>query len=223
MARASILWLVGQYNSLVPKVAPDVFRKAAKGFTTEESITKLQILNLGAKLCSAEGCLPIVKDIFGYVLELARFDADYDVRDRARFLKALTVIPKDESISDDVKPLELSKNAVDVINCEKSTPALESQYSGRERFILGSMSHALNIAAAGYNPLASWPEVKPDPSTREVPETQESWNRDRVIKSEVKEIKRIPQKKMTKAIDLDNFLDESDSEETDDYEGELML
>ena len=35
MAKASILWLVGEYCSLVPKIAPDVLRKAAKSFTTE--------------------------------------------------------------------------------------------------------------------------------------------------------------------------------------------
>ena len=34
MAKASILWLVGEYCSLVPKIAPDVLRKAAKDFVT---------------------------------------------------------------------------------------------------------------------------------------------------------------------------------------------
>ena len=35
MARASILWLIGEYCHLIPKIAPDVLRKAAKTFTTE--------------------------------------------------------------------------------------------------------------------------------------------------------------------------------------------
>ena len=35
MAKASVLWLVGEYCSLVPKIAPDVLRKAAKSFTEE--------------------------------------------------------------------------------------------------------------------------------------------------------------------------------------------
>ena len=35
MARASIIWLVGEYAERVPKVAPDVLRIAAKSFTKE--------------------------------------------------------------------------------------------------------------------------------------------------------------------------------------------
>lgn len=50
MARASILWLIGEYCEHVPKIAPDVLRKMAKSFTTEEDIVKLQVINLAAKL-----------------------------------------------------------------------------------------------------------------------------------------------------------------------------
>ena len=50
MARASILWLIGEYCERVPKIAPDVLRKMAKSFTSEEDIVKLQIVNLAAKL-----------------------------------------------------------------------------------------------------------------------------------------------------------------------------
>lgn len=35
MARASILWLIGEYSERVPKIAPDVLRKMAKSFITE--------------------------------------------------------------------------------------------------------------------------------------------------------------------------------------------
>ena len=35
MARASILWLLGEYCERVPKVAPDVLRKMAKTFGSE--------------------------------------------------------------------------------------------------------------------------------------------------------------------------------------------
>lgn len=50
MARASILWLIGEYSDQVPKIAPDVLRKMAKNFVSEEDIVKLQIVNLAAKL-----------------------------------------------------------------------------------------------------------------------------------------------------------------------------
>lgn len=37
-ARASILWLLGEYSERVPKIAPDVLRKMAKSFISEVSI-----------------------------------------------------------------------------------------------------------------------------------------------------------------------------------------
>ena len=42
-ARAAILWLIGEYNQKVPKIAPDVLRKAAKTFVDEENVVKLQV------------------------------------------------------------------------------------------------------------------------------------------------------------------------------------
>lgn len=39
MARASILWLIGEYSERVPKIAPDVLRKMAKSFVDEVIIT----------------------------------------------------------------------------------------------------------------------------------------------------------------------------------------
>lgn len=50
MARASILWLTGEYCEHVPKIAPDVLRKVAKTFTSEEDVVKMQAVNLAAKL-----------------------------------------------------------------------------------------------------------------------------------------------------------------------------
>ena len=48
MARASILWLIGEYCHLIPKIAPDVLRKAAKSFTSEVSGIGLHcIVNFG--------------------------------------------------------------------------------------------------------------------------------------------------------------------------------
>ena len=39
MARASILWLIGEYSERVPKIAPDVLRKMAKSFINEVNWT----------------------------------------------------------------------------------------------------------------------------------------------------------------------------------------
>lgn len=37
-ARASILWLLGEYSELVPNIAPDVLRKMAKSFVQEVGV-----------------------------------------------------------------------------------------------------------------------------------------------------------------------------------------
>ena len=46
MARASILWLIGEYCHLIPKISPDVLRKAAKTFTTEVSEVVLVVCSI---------------------------------------------------------------------------------------------------------------------------------------------------------------------------------
>lgn len=68
MARASILWLIGENCERVPKIAPDVLRKMAKSFTNEDDLVKLQILNLGAKLYLTNS-----KQVRGYSLLLPTF------------------------------------------------------------------------------------------------------------------------------------------------------
>ncbi|KAI1320022.1 AP-3 complex subunit beta-2 [Mortierella claussenii] len=90
LARANIFWLVGQHCSQLPTVAPDVLRKAAKSFCSESETSKLQILTLGGKLVAQEGTSSkTINLLFQYVLNMARYDLDYNVRDRARFLRAL--------------------------------------------------------------------------------------------------------------------------------------
>merc|ERR1740138_746152 len=49
-ARASVVWIVGQYQQEVPKLAPDVVRKLAKTFMNERQEVKQQILGLSLKV-----------------------------------------------------------------------------------------------------------------------------------------------------------------------------
>ncbi|KAJ7494593.1 adaptin N terminal region-domain-containing protein, partial [Mycena galericulata] len=97
-ARACVLWLVGQYSASnepsagpegVVEWAPDVLRKSAKGFSAEPPMVKLQIITLAAKLlvlCPTDRTLSLIS---GYVFSLARYDLNYDVRDRARMMMSL--------------------------------------------------------------------------------------------------------------------------------------
>ncbi|KAF5327542.1 hypothetical protein D9619_004173 [Psilocybe cf. subviscida] len=112
-ARASIVWLVGQYASSVdassasssftslPGVglgsppeglapwAADVLRKLARSFATEASLVKLQSLTLAAKLAVLSPADHRLVLLVRYVFQLARYDKDWDVRDRGRILGGL--------------------------------------------------------------------------------------------------------------------------------------
>ncbi|XP_059917500.1 AP-3 complex subunit beta-2 isoform X11 [Gadus macrocephalus] len=169
MARASILWLIGEYCEHVPKIAPDVLRKMAKTFTNEEDIVKLQIINLAAKLYLTNS--KQTKLLTQYVLNLAKYDQNYDIRDRARFIRQL-IVPTDKCGA-------LSKYAKKLILALKPAPILESPFKDRDHFQLGSLSHLLNTKAGGYQELPDWPQDAPDPSVRnvEVKESVPEWTK----------------------------------------------
>jgi AP-3 complex subunit beta len=138
MARASIFWLVGQYAQNLEKIAPDVLRKATKSFINEADIVKLQIINLGAKLYSLNSTDQILNLLFQYVLNLARYDLNYDIRDRARLLRGLILqgitfdngeIEEAQS-SGSVKNSILRENLKQILLCEKEAPSEEGPSAG---------------------------------------------------------------------------------------------
>ncbi|NWS92045.1 AP3B1 protein, partial [Toxostoma redivivum] len=167
VARASILWLIGEYCERVPKIAPDVLRKTAKSFTNEDDLVKLQILNLGAKLYLTNS--KQTKLLTQYVLNLGKYDQSYDIRDRTRFIRQL-IVPNEKSGA-------LSKYAKKIFLAQKPAPLLESPFKDRDHFQLGTLSHTLNSRATGYLELSDWPEVAPDPSVRnvDVAESTKEW------------------------------------------------
>uniref|UniRef100_A0A8C0JBT2 AP-3 complex subunit beta n=1 Tax=Chelonoidis abingdonii TaxID=106734 RepID=A0A8C0JBT2_CHEAB len=171
MARASILWLIGEYCEHVPKIAPDVLRKMSKSFTGEEDIVKLQVINLAAKLYLTNSKQS--KLLTQYVLNLAKYDQNYDIRDRARFIRQL-IVPTEKSGA-------LNKYAKKLFLAQKPAPILESSFKDRDHFQLGSLSHLLNAKAVGYQELPDWPDEAPDPSVRnvEVPEWTKCTSREK--------------------------------------------
>ncbi|XP_043090280.1 AP-3 complex subunit beta-1 isoform X4 [Puntigrus tetrazona] len=158
MARASILWLMGEYCEHVPKIAPDVLRKMAKSFTSEEDIVKLQTVNLAAKLYLTNS--KQTKLLTQYILNLGKYDQNYDIRDRTRFIRQL-IVPNEKSGA-------LSKYARRILMAPKPAPVLQSAFKDRDRFQLGTLSHTLNSQANGYLELSDWPAVAPDQSVRNV-------------------------------------------------------
>nr|XP_040052895.1 AP-3 complex subunit beta-1 isoform X2 [Gasterosteus aculeatus aculeatus] len=167
MARASILWLMGEYCDRVPKIAPDVLRKMAKSFTAEEDIVKLQTVNLAAKLYLTNS--KQTKLLTQYILNLGKYDQSYDIRDRTRFIRQL-IVPNEKSGA-------LNKYARRILLAPKPAPVLESAFKDRDRYQLGTLSHSLNSKASGYQELSDWPAVAPDQSVRnvEVVEPVQEW------------------------------------------------
>ncbi|XP_035780823.1 AP-3 complex subunit beta-2-like [Anopheles albimanus] len=158
-ARASILWLIGEYNEKVPKIAPDVLRKLVKTFIDEQDIVKLQVLNLAVKLHLTNPTQTAL--LCQHLHNLARYDPNYDIRDRARFLKPFL-------LANGTGPSVLQEAGRRIFLAEKPAPTLESKYHGRRQYQLGSLSHYLNMPTTGYQDLPAWPTVAPDSSVRHV-------------------------------------------------------
>uniref|UniRef100_A0AAY4EKX2 AP-3 complex subunit beta n=1 Tax=Denticeps clupeoides TaxID=299321 RepID=A0AAY4EKX2_9TELE len=213
MARASILWLIGEYCERVPKIAPDVLRKMAKTFTVEEDIVKLQTVNLAAKLYLTNS--KQTKLLTQYILNLGKYDQSYDIRDRTRFIRQL-IVPNEKSGA-------LSKYARRILLASKPAPMLESTFKDRDRFQLGTLSHTINSKATGYLELSDWPTAAPDSSVRNVevmePVKKEiSWTFGAASECHVKEW--VPSMGKTKPLKSDDkFYSDSGEEEGAGEEG----
>ena len=169
-ARAAIVWVVGEYSERIPKHSPDVLRKLAKTFCNEEVTVKQQIVNLAVKLYLTN---PDQTSLLAqYVFNLAKFDQNYDLRDRTRFIRAI-LFPQGE-------PGKISKHAKKIFLAAKPPPKIESKFATRDEYQLGSLSHFINARANGYQDLPDYPDVPPDPKVRvvEVPKPVENaWNK----------------------------------------------
>lgn len=102
-ARAGIVWLVGEMAGFEFRICPDILRKLVGSFAYEGPETRCQILLLSAKLLSydidkfktesPEGTYDFgesrIAQICQYIVHLAGFDEDFDIRDRARAISSL--------------------------------------------------------------------------------------------------------------------------------------
>ncbi|KAG6671143.1 hypothetical protein I3843_Q012600 [Carya illinoinensis] len=161
-ARAMIIWIAGEYCSLgdtIPRMLTTVLSYLAWHFSTEALETKLQILNSIVKvlLCAEGEDLWNFKRVLNYVLELAECDLNYDVRDRARFLKKI--------LSSNLNPQGIEEEANIIPQHKELSHVLAEHIFGGQtkpvspepmncRFYLpGSLSQIVLHAAPGYEPL----------------------------------------------------------------------
>jgi AP-3 complex subunit beta len=119
-ARACVTWLVGQYAADenardgpgpegIADWAPDVLRKLAKLFASEVTLVKLQIVTLAGKLLVLSPDDVRIGKLVKYVFAQARYDRDWDVRDRGRMLSSLVVGVVGKGIDEVVKGGGVSK------------------------------------------------------------------------------------------------------------------
>lgn len=160
-ARGMIVWMVGEYSDIgnvIPKVLPVVLKYLARCFTVEEVETKLQILTACSKvlLHSKEEELWTYRKVLSYMLDLARCDLHYDIRDRARLLKELLSCYIGSSVTEEVKAQQESRDVSRVLagrifGGQIKAPSSEP-FSARF-YLPGSLSHVVLHAAPGYEPL----------------------------------------------------------------------
>uniref|UniRef100_A0A8C2DZ40 Adaptor related protein complex 3 subunit beta 1a n=1 Tax=Cyprinus carpio TaxID=7962 RepID=A0A8C2DZ40_CYPCA len=135
-----------------------------------------------------------------YILNLGKYDQNYDIRDRTRFIRQL-IVPNEKSGA-------LSKYARRILMAPKPAPVLQSAFKDRDRFQLGTLSHTLNSQASGYLELSDWPAVAPDQSVRNVE-----------VVEPVKEAGAPALRKSKTAKSNEKFYSDSEEEEEEEEEG----
>jgi len=98
----------------------------------QEDIVKLQILNLATKLSITNA--KQTRLLCQYVFNLAKYDMNYDIRDRARFLRQL-IMPGTGISAGDGKVAgggsgALTKHVKKIFLATKPAPVLDSKFKG---------------------------------------------------------------------------------------------
>ncbi|KAJ1925896.1 AP-3 complex subunit beta [Tieghemiomyces parasiticus] len=197
-ARAAIYDLVGRHAADLHDHVLDALRLGGRTFREEPAEVKLQIITMAARalatLCldpakpmpeeqeevdSEEGQhSPPIAPLARYLFTLARYDLEFDVRDRARFLQALVqpildreagTPPPDEPhlvalqtalaqafLEDDAQPSAIVKAPTGPASSQGTT----------SQFTLGSLALVLGRPVPGYHNLPTWPTTRPSPVDR---------------------------------------------------------
>ncbi|KAJ2893747.1 AP-3 complex subunit beta, partial [Coemansia aciculifera] len=193
MARACIVNLVSTFlpSKFGCLHGLEVLRRGARLFKEEGPQTKMQLVELGARLMlvhrAQEEKGPLGKmleeyseklgDIYAYLFTLARYDVDFDVRDRARMLRALCPLPGDEAHSEMMpRVLEIAREimAMGIVDEDLGLKKGSSGggggasaghrrgYEGRvSAFTIGSLSLTVDRAMNEYAALPEWPAATP--------------------------------------------------------------
>lgn len=158
-ARASVIWLVGEFASpgKSSSIASDVLRILLQNFASETTAVQAQILLLAAKLFlhihrdpqpelagePEKAAVSVVAKMFEHALVLSRYSRSYVLRDRARLLRALAL----NGPSTDLAALLL------LAAKPSATPAMASLDLGHN---FGSSSWLLKVGVCGNQQVPKW-------------------------------------------------------------------
>ncbi|KAJ1389420.1 Clathrin/coatomer adaptor, adaptin-like, N-terminal [Sesbania bispinosa] len=161
-ARAMIIWMLGEYCSLgeiIPRMLSTVLKYLAWCFASEALETKLQILNTTAKvlLCIKGEDIWTLRKIWGYIIELAECDLNYDIRDRSRFIKKLfSSSLESQNVEENGESPKRDQSCV-LAECifggQTKTETVPSEPIDYRFYLPGSLSQLVFHAAPGYEPL----------------------------------------------------------------------
>jgi len=175
IARASVIWLIGEFHEAIGKVSPDILRILAGGYISESTETKMQILNYAVKLALRYPDDETIQNLMTYVLEMSRYDVDTDLRDRSRLMTALMgLAPTSESnenaINNEQYLEELASHSKNIMLASKLPPVTllgSVDIEGLPNFTVGSLSSLVGHYVLTYEPIANWPSSQPDPNVRD--------------------------------------------------------
>jgi vesicle coat complex subunit len=166
-AEAAAAAAAAEAAAKVAQMAPHALRLVTRTFCDEDECVKLALLGACAKLALRSPAE--VGPLYRHVLELAAVDVSYDVRDRARLVRALLPPPPAADGSSAAESDALVAHAPAVLLCPKPAPPLPSPAPVRSPHMLNTLSHTVQHTAPGYVALPPHPEVAPPASVRAAP------------------------------------------------------
>eukprot|EP00484_Ammonia_sp_Unknown_P027652 CAMPEP_0197037556 /NCGR_PEP_ID=MMETSP1384-20130603/14733_1 /TAXON_ID=29189 /ORGANISM="Ammonia sp." /LENGTH=1385 /DNA_ID=CAMNT_0042467871 /DNA_START=77 /DNA_END=4234 /DNA_ORIENTATION=+ len=184
-ARCAIVWIIGEYRQYISDYAPDALRILAKKFVHEALEVKVQILNLAVKVYLADPKKTIL--LFKYILDLCKYDQNYDLRDKARMIRCI-FFQKKKKKGDPLSPAPVSADVQrqlrtkmqEMFLSEKKVPEIISPFKERDRFVMNTLSHmVLHSVGDNYLPLEEFPEIPPDNAEKRTPadSSDDAWKR----------------------------------------------
>jgi hypothetical protein len=184
-ARADICWLAGEFQEFIEPVSTDILRLLAKDYADEPTECKTQILNFAVKAALRAGDEDeVVQSLMTYVLEMARYDNDIDLRDRSRIMTAFMGLAvsapnadndegsdstEDYKVDEDslAQFAECAKNVILAPKLPPVTLLGTVDAEGMADFGMGTLSSVVGYFVSGYRAIPSWPLVQADPKVRD--------------------------------------------------------